>query len=66
MEVLIMPDVEKRFNDLLKTSDLMSKNELTDEELEEYMKYPLLYLGLKAKRLKPLLEAEQKRRTYRK
>ena len=31
-----MPDVEKRFNDLLKTSDLMSKNELTDEELDDF------------------------------
>lgn len=38
---------------------------LTDEELEAYMKYPLRYLGLKAKRLKPLLKAEQKRREYR-
>lgn len=39
---------------------------LTDEELEEYMKCPLRYFGLKAKRLKSLLEAEQKRRAYRK
>lgn len=39
---------------------------LTDEELEDYVKHPLRYFGLKAKRLKPLLEAEQKRRAYEK
>lgn len=35
---------------------------LTDEEIEKYMKHPFRHFGLKAKRLKPLLEAEYKRR----